>query len=107
MSDNTFPTPDELRFAADVVERVHADCPNPTLVWSSAYGLRAEATRIEDAQAEQVQREREIEAVAKAMRGASSVLSWDDITKGSRCMWRQHAASAIDALDKLRGDRGE
>ena len=91
MSDNTFPTPDELRFAADVVERVHADCPRPHLMWSSAYGLRAEATRIE------VQRDREIEVMAEAMeRGV-----WAD----SYCYEQARIAHA--ALDKLRGDRGE
>jgi len=91
LSDNTFPTPDELRFAADVVERVHADCPRPHLMWSSAYGLRAEATRIE------VQRDREIEVMAEAMeRGV-----WAD----SYCYEQARIAHA--ALDKLRGDRGE
>ena len=97
MSDNTFPTPDELRFAADVMERVHADCLKPHLVWSSADGLRAKATRIEDAQAEQVQRDREIEVMAEAMeRGV-----WAD----SYCYEQARIAHA--ALDKLRGDRGE
>lgn len=95
MSDNTFPTPDELRSAADVVERVHADCPKPHLVWSSAYGLRAEATRIEDAQAEQVQRDREIEVMAEALKRGV----WADCYEQARIA---HAA-----LDKLRGDRGE
>lgn len=101
MSDNTFPTPDasdpvHLRFAADVVERVHADHPDPTtLVWSSAYGLRAEATKIEKTQAEKVQRDREIEAGRAAFKSVTGINPPAD-------GWIE---AVVDALDELRGDR--